>query len=252
MTDPIKLNLEDEAVKAAIEKRALEQFEQMKDKAVAEETEGLLNKRDELLAEKRSLKDKYENLTSKYDFEKLDAQLLEAEKAKEASMTAEERFDNRFKEMSGKFTEERDLFESTLAKKDAALKKHLIDSELKSQIAAHGGMEHLLTPLLRGKIDVIPEGDDYVARVIKNGNPRIGGTDGSYMTIGQLVEEFKADADYGVCFKASGATGGDATGSRQKAPASGSGDTNRSKMDFKQKSAYISEHGQAAYLALPE
>jgi hypothetical protein len=248
-----EIDLESEAFKSAVERRALEQFNSLKEKAVQEETAGLLSKRDELLAEKKALKEWKDSMSSKYNFEELDKQLEEAKKAKEQAMTAEERFDLRFKEMSSEFTKERTVFQTALEKKDAALKKHLVESELKSQIAKANGMEHLLTPVLRGQIQVVEENGDYVARVMKNGNPRIGGTDGSYMTIEQLVNEFKSDADYGVCFKASGATGGDATGSTAKTAASGSGDANlkRGEMTFKQKSEYISTHGQAKYLALP-
>lgn len=249
MSDIIDLN--NEEIKAAIDKAATAQYESMRDQAVAKETEGLLTNRDELLSEKKALKAWKEEVESKYDLEKLDSQLEEARQAKIAAMSQEEKSDLRIKEMAGEFTKERDIYESKLKRQDAALKKHLIDSELEREIAANGGMSHLLKPVLQGMIEVIPEGEDYVARVMKNGNPRIGGSDGTYMDIGQLVQEFKADENYGVCFKASGATGGEATGNENRTPAGGSGTKTRSDMTTRERSDYITNNGDAAYFALP-
>lgn len=249
MPDTIDLN--DETIQAAIEKAAVARAESMQEKAIKDATTGLLNKRDELLAEKKAFKDKYESLTTKYDFESLDEQLEEAKKVKEAAMTGEERFALKEKEMVTKFSEETKILKETVEKKDKALQKYLIDAQLEQEIAKLDGASHLLKPILRDKIQVVPEGDDYAARIMKNGNPRIGASDGSPMTIGQLVAEYKEDPDYGACFKPSKANGGEANGNDSGNAGANKAPSKRGEMNHKQKADYIQEHGSKKYLALP-
>lgn len=226
---------------------------------VQESTKGLLNKRDELLEEKKKLKSEFEEFKSKYDPEKYQEALELLKKKEEAEMTLEQRAAKREQELLEGFkSRETELLrknESALTKlqqeveaKDRALRNNLVEKELNAAIASAEGVPELLVPVLKDKVRVVEDNGEYVARVFDGDTPRVGDSTGNYMSIAQLVEETKANPIYGGAFKASGASGGSAKGS----DSSGTGGlaTKRSEMSSKDKAAYIEKNGYDAYMNL--
>lgn len=94
-----------------------------------------------------------------------------------------------------------------------SLEQHLVRAEATAALAQHGGVPELLLPHVTGRIKVLEDGDQYVARVIgPDGNPRIADVKGTPMSIAQLVAEMREDAVFAPAFKASRAGGSGAPG----------------------------------------
>ena len=247
MTTPA-FDINSEEVQSAIALAAEARAREHADIEVAKQTEGLLSKRDELLIELKAKKEQLSSINSKYNFDEIDASLEEARILKQQSLTEVEKWEQRKGELVSQFGIEKAVMQALMDKKDAALRVNLIDARLGAEIAAAGGEQHLLHDILRKHIDVVPEGDTYAARIMKDGNPRLGGADGSFMTIAQLVGEFKLDTRYGACFKASGASGGGAeSGSQQPKETT----KTRSEMSVTEKVAYINANSKEEFFKLP-
>lgn len=266
-----EIDLDNEEVKAAIESAAALKFEALYEERHTKEVEGLVNKNSELLGEKKTVKEKLDELSTKhddilkkYDFETIDEQLAAAEETRLAAMTDKEKFETQMSSVKEDFLlekanilKERDTkeqeYESILEKKTRALNKSLVNSGLTEAISISGGYDHLLKPILSNQVKVIlnEDGDEYVARVMSGGEVRKN-SDGNPMSIQELVQIHKEDEKYGVCFKDSGASGGGASGNDSQKPSKKDGSLNRGEMSFSEKSKYISKHGQDKYLSLPE
>lgn len=141
------------------------------------------------------------------------------------------------------------------------LEQHLIVGQA-TQILADPqikGNPALLLPIIRDTTDAVEEqGEDgrKVLRVrvlnpAKVGRERIGKSGGP-MTLEELVGELRLDSRYAAAFEGSGSSGGGT-------PPGGGGRTdlggfpaNRSKFTLAQKVKFVSEHGQKAFLDLPE
>lgn len=148
--------------------------------------------------------------------------------------------------LQAKFSEETNSLKTELEKKDRALRKNLVDAVLTREIANANGIPELLMPILRDKIGIVAEGEEYSARVFEGNTQRIGDSKGNPMTIAQLVEEYKANPIYGVAFKASGATGGDAKGNDRQEIAGGIA-PKRSEMSLSQKVDFVEKYGQEKF-----
>ena len=224
-----------------------------------EATAGLIKKRDELLAEKKQKQAELEEFKSKYDPEKYQEALDLLKQKEEAEMTLEQRAAKREQELLDNFknreTELLKKSESTvrslqeqLEAKDKSLRNYLVEKELHAAIASANGVPELLVPVLRDKIKVVEDNGEYIARVFDGDTPRVGDSQGNYMSISQLIEETKANPIFGGAFKSSGASGGSAKGSDSSS--TGGLATKRSEMSVKQKADYIEKHGHEAYLKL--
>ena len=274
MPDENKIDLNDESVKAAIteaaEAKAKEMAQVLADemvqKVVDEKTEGLVNKNNELLGEKKTVKQKLddsltqlESITSKYDFETIDAQLEAAEKAKIEAMSAEERnelriqtlssdFDSQKATLAGEFDDFKSKANSEAEMLRSALYTNLKGNEIQKTINDFDGIPKLLEPHISKDVQVV-QGEDgnFATRIVKGGEVQYDAASGKPLTVAQLVESYKEDEDYGVCFKASKASGSSANGSDNKSTKSAVSALNRSSMSIGEKSAYIAEHGQAGY-----
>jgi len=253
------MNLEELMQNPEVKQQLDAMLEEKATAKVQEATAGLINKRDELLAEKKAKQAELEELKSKFDPDKYEQALSALKEQEEAKLSSEELWAKREQELLNSFkTRETELMKnseitleqlkSELEAKDNSLKKTLIDGELNKAIAGLNGVPELLVPVLRDKLRVVEENGEYVARVFDGDVARIGGSDGSAMTIEQLVAETKANPIFGGAFRSSGATGGGSEGSNS----SGTGGlaTKRSEMSVKEKSEYIAEKGYDAYMQL--
>lgn len=94
----------------------------------------------------------------------------------------------------------------------SALERRLIDAEATSAIAAAKGSPKVLLPHIKSHVKVVEEDGEFVVHVVDaRGNQRIGDAKGTPMTIAQLVEEMKQDADFARNFEGSGSSGGGAS-----------------------------------------
>lgn len=86
----------------------------------------------------------------------------------------------------------------------------LIDNVATAALAEHKGSVDLLLPHVQ-RHTRLKETDDgkFVVEVVdKDGNPRIGDSKGTPMTVGQLVAEMKSSESYGRAFEGTGNNGG--------------------------------------------
>jgi len=136
-----------------------------------------------------------------------------------------------------------------LAAKDAMIAKQLVASEATAAIAGQGGLPTLLMPHVEVQSKAVEEDGAFVVRVIdQDGNAR-STDDGAFMTVAELVAEMRASEDFGRAFDGSGQQGsGSGVGPAGQAAA---GATRRSRMSVEEKTHFIAEHGDVAYLRLP-
>jgi hypothetical protein len=233
------------------------QVQKVIEQRVREETEGLVKKRDELLAEAKQAKNQLREIKDRYgdDFSKFDKLLEDEQKRRESEMTLEERLTNRFekekKQLADMWSQKEAEYKTVVTKKDSALKKYLLDSQLEQEISKAGGIPHFLKPALVPTLSVVEQGNDYRVMVMDGDSPRLR-MDGSPMGITDIINQYKNDPAWAPAFGSSGASGGDALGSKSSTKLGIGGTKPRSQMSFKERSAAIAELGQEGYLALPE
>lgn len=236
-----------EAINKAAEARAAE----IAKKQVEEATNGLIKKNQELLGEKKKIQEQYKVYEELgIDPESYKAMIAAEEERKKKEMSIEERFQAEKAEMAGKHNRQVEELSTILESKNKAIEAYLIDGEATRAISALDGVPELLLPVVKSKLKVFEEGGKHFVRVLGDNNePRIGSSDGSYMTIQQYVQELKDTTTYSPAFKPSGASGAGAEGN--KSSSSGAGKFIRSKMSVAEKAAYISEHGYEAFNKIP-
>lgn len=89
-----------------------------------------------------------------------------------------------------------------------SLKRHLIEREAATALAAAEGSVKLLMPHIKGMAKVVLEKDEYVVRIVDGDGDARMNSKGEFMSIGDLIGELKASAEFGPAFKASGNSGG--------------------------------------------
>ena len=177
------------------------------------ETEGLKNKNSQLLSEVKKFKTKASALPDDFDPEKY-AELVAAQAtADEEAAKAAGKWDEYKAElvathetaMTGVNDENKSL--------KGQLENVLVTNEIMKGISAAKGNSELLMPHVRKSVKLIDEDGVQIARVLdEKGNPRIAGASGDFMTIEQLLAEFKESDTYAPCFEGSRATGSGAGG----------------------------------------
>lgn len=95
-----------------------------------------------------------------------------------------------------------------------ALEAAKIDAVATQALTEQKGSVRLLMPHIRALTRLREADGSYVVEVMdSNGNPRLHGTDGHAMTIGELVAEMKGQDDFASAFEGTGASGTGASGS---------------------------------------
>lgn len=221
----IKAVLESEDGKAAIAK------------AVEEATSALKSKNDELLGEKKKMKD---------DLKAIQDQLDEIKTAKEEAEAAAA-------EKSGDVEKIKATLEAKHKKEIEALSSKITDKDAKlHNLLIENGLTEALT-----KAGVAPQYLDAAKALIKSTNKaEIGETDGNVVAtvngvpLSDYVSQW-SQGDGGKHFISAPANGGGGSGGSNGGNGV-TGDQKRSTMNHVQKAAYIKEHGQEAYQKLPE
>lgn len=106
-----------------------------------------------------------------------------------------------------------------VTKMSKTLQRHLIDKEAAAALAKSKGSVELMTPIIKNRVKVVEEGDDYVVRVIDadGASIRFDPKTGGPMTIDGLVAELKGSPEYARAFE-SETKGGSGTPPAKPAP----------------------------------
>lgn len=135
------------------------------------------------------------------------------------------------------------------------LEKVMLDNTFENAIRKAGGDERtveLLRPHFRDRAKLREINGDFIVDVVDpiTGDPRVGSSDGSPMTIDQLVGELKASDTFASAFPSTGRSGGGTPSSGRR----GGSNIPKKKSDFSsaQRSDFIEEHGAMAWIKLPD
>ncbi|AEP08897.1 hypothetical protein [Micavibrio aeruginosavorus] len=207
-------------------------------KMIDKETEGLKAKKDELLGEVKKLKDSSKSIQEQLD------ELKAAKDAAEEEAAAKGGDVEKIKStLEARHAKEKGDLSAKLADREAKLHKLLVDNGLTEALTKAGvtNPAHLKAAkamiLAENKAEVSDADGAAVATI--SGKP-----------IQEFVSSFAQGEDGKHFIAATANSGGGAGGSNGGGKAAG-GQT-RSAMNHVDKAAYIKEHGQEAYLALPE
>lgn len=163
--------------------------------------------------------------------------------SKEADKLLEAKLKSIQEQMSAKHKAELQAKEELLGKNQNYLKKMLIDDAAKSAIVKAGGNERTLTYLLPHVINSlsIQETENGFITQVRDeyGNPRIGDSNGSAMTVEQLVIEMKGKDLWGPAFPGTDKSGGGMPSNTQGGTPTSNQKIDPSKMSPKEKSAFI-------------
>jgi DNA-binding transcriptional MerR regulator len=185
-----------------------------------------------------------------------DAQKLLEEKQERERKDAEAKgqWDTLKDQLNQRHAQEKETLASEINALSGTINTLLIDNEAVRACQDLKGESTLLLPAIRSQTRVIKQGNEYITQVLdKNGNPRIGGADGSLMTVRQLVEELKADPVYGRAFDGSGASGSGAAPGAKGTGGAGAKVSKRSELKSDDdKLAFIKAHGYAAFRDLAD
>lgn len=148
---------------------------------------------------------------------------------------------------------EKDLgaFKEKEAKLRGQLERTMIRDQATQAIATHKGIVPLLLPHVQAQMTLVEtENGDLLPRVVDaQGNVRLNGH-GNPMTVAELVEEMKANADFKTAFVAEVPSGGDQ--SRRGSPtAPGKWPTKRSDFTPQQKVEFLRENDFTDFMKLP-
>lgn len=228
--------LKDEGLQAKIAEQA---------RLIAEqELGGIKNKNAELLSEIKKLKGLKNSIPEGFDPDEF-KKLKEAEVSR-AQQEAEKKgeWDKLRSHMAEKHQGEVATLSEQLNKSKRALENHMLDSQVTSALAKVEGSIPLLSAIVKSSLKVVDNDGKYgVVVVDTDGTPRLGGSDGSPMSIDQFISELAKKPEYMPAFGGTKAAGSGAVGGR----GAGRPHKNISDMSITEKTALISEIGQAEY-----
>jgi len=209
---------------------------------------GLIKNRDDILAEKRELEKKIKAAEGVdiEEYNRLKAAQEEAQRKKDEETG---NFRNLEKQLIEKHTKEKDTLVARTNTLKSALDKELVEAKLTAEITTQKGVPALLLPVISQSVRVFEDEvtGQFVPRVIDpaTGQPRIGDTKGTPMTIKQLVSEYKANETFGRAFEATGAGG---SGAAHNNNSSGSSAVRLTREQAKDPSIYRAARDRAASL----
>jgi DNA-binding transcriptional MerR regulator len=179
-------------------------------------------------------------------------ELLEAREAEEEEKRLKAgEFDTIKNQMVDKHKKELEEKEKQVLRMQSTVEKKLIEAEAVKEIAAAEGSPELLLLHVKTMTKVVEENGEYQVRVVNSkGDPRVN-AQGDFLTIKDLVAELKQSDVFGQAFKGSGKSGSGMPPGSNGGGSAQNGVLARSKMTVKEKSAYITEHGQVKYNQLP-
>lgn len=191
--------------KGLYKKNAEGKFELLPEVAETVDTSGLNSALDK---ERKAAKEAKQKLSAYEKFGKLEELQEKLDAANERGDDAgAKKWEKRIAELQKEKEEALRGKEEEIGGMRRSLDKYLIDSEATAALSSVKGNSTLLLPHLRGKVKVFQENGEYIARAVDSeGDPR-GNGKGGFMTVKDLVEEFRKDKQFSVAFEASGKTG---------------------------------------------
>jgi len=179
------------------------------DALIEEKIAGLKANRDDVLREAKAAKERLRALegVDPEEHKRLKAAAEEAEKKK---LAAEGDWKAMEKQLVDKY--EAQLVAERTEKSGilSSMEQYLIDSAAVAELARHSDSPRLLLPHVKSVMKVVREDGQYSARVIDpvTGMVRIGkGAGSTPMTLGELIEEMKGNAEYAPAFRGTGSSG---------------------------------------------
>lgn len=173
---------------------------------------GLKSNRDAILAEKQQLEEKIKKYNGVDPDEYI--RLKQAQEAQEREKHQQEgNWQALEKQLVERHQADTQAKDTRIKALETALHSELVESKLTNAIANAKGVPELLIQPMKRAVQVVElEGGKFTTKVVDpaTGQPRIGDTKGTPMSLDQLVEEFKANPVYGRAFEApnNGGTGG--------------------------------------------
>lgn len=107
------------------------------------------------------------------------------------------------------FDTERKALQGDNAKMKGTLERYLVDNAAISALAELKGNQKLLGPVVKGMVELVKDGDEYVVRVKDGQGDYRGDGKGGFMTVAGLVAEMKGDKDYAAAFESEAPAGSD-------------------------------------------
>ena len=93
------------------------------------------------------------------------------------------------------------------AKMKSSLEKHLVGEAATKAISDAKGSSTLLLPIVKDRVKVVQDGEDYVVRVVDNtGDFRSDGK-GGWMTVSDLVSDLKSNSEFARAFESEAPSG---------------------------------------------
>lgn len=172
----------------------------------------LIQKRDELLGEMSTLKEKVKSVGNVDELrskaEERDTFEKQLEEYKNKASQGDEKYDQLKQSFEQKLEEERKAAQTIKEQ----FKNSKLDSLVTSAISKHKGVPELLKPVVQSRIkaEFNETGDVDVTVLDKNGKPYY--KDGEEATVENIVEELKSDELYRRAFDGTGSSG---SGTRQ-------------------------------------
>lgn len=220
-----------------------------------EQLGAVLRNKEEILREKRE----QQEIASK--FKDLDPEKSRAALARVAKLDQEEaerkgEWDKLKSQMVEDHTKQLQEKDKEIAKLRNGVQSLAINAEVSRLMASDPelkGSPKMVMPHVSANVRVkeTPDGG-FIAEVLKDGSPRVVGTDAHPMALRDYLLELKGDPELGRAFDGTGSTGSGAP----NAGAGGAGGAvtiqSRSKASVAEKVAFIAKHGQAAFEALPD
>ncbi len=227
-------------------KRAIaEAAEELANSRVEDAVGGLKNKNSELLSEVKKLKAFKSELGDDFDPEEYQTLRKAKQKAEEDRAKAEGNWEKLKNSLVEQHQKEVQSLQGKLSQQQTAVETYLIDAQVKAALSDAGANVHLMENIVKNSVRAVAENGAYKVVVVdEKGDPRIGSSDGSFMTIPQLVKELSERSEFAPAFSGTGATGTGSGGQRGKV---GSGTKKVSEMNNAEKAALISEIGAEAY-----
>ena len=175
------------------------------------------------------------------------ADLESLDPAKEADKIAETKIQAKVDQMAQKHQKDLQGVQGQVEKYKGQLQKLLVDDVAKSAILAAGGDERTVTymlPHIKSQLAIEESENGFMTSVIDEyGNPRIGDSKGSAMSVQQLVEEMKSTDLWAGAFPGRKKSSG---GTPQQNKTGGTPQGKKwSDLSTAEKTALIREHGGA-------
>ncbi len=237
--------LQSDEAKNAIKEAAADQATKLAEEQFNKAASGLKSKNQELLNEVKKLKQFKSAVGDDFDPDEYKVLRESKRKAEEEKARQEGNWEKLKESLVEQHHKEVEKLNTEIAMLKGSVERYLIDSQIRSKLSEAGANVHLMEGIVKQHVRPINENGDYrIVVVDKEGNPRIGSSDGSLMTISQLIKEFSEQSEYAPAFPGTGRTG---TGSNVQRGKSGPANKKISEMSDAEKADLITEIGQDAY-----